>query len=104
MQLATQAAVIDRDNVTKRCYDWPGRRMKGSRAMGKLVLYQLRDSIATITMDDGKVNVLSPQMLTELNEALDRAEADRAVVMLTGRPGVFSAGFDLTVLRAGGSP
>lgn len=72
--------------------------------MGKLVSYQLRDSIATITMDDGKVNVLSPQMLTELNEAFDRAAADHAVVMLTGRPGVFCAGFDLAVLRAGGSP
>jgi enoyl-CoA hydratase len=61
------------------------------------------DSVATITMDDGKVNALSLQMLTELNAALDRAAADRAVVVLTGRPGVFSAGFDLPVLRAGGS-
>jgi enoyl-CoA hydratase len=70
--------------------------------MGTLVSYQLEDSVATITMDDGKVNVLSPQMLTEINAALDRAAADRAVTVLTGRPGVFSAGFDLRVLRAGG--
>jgi enoyl-CoA hydratase/carnithine racemase len=70
--------------------------------MGTLVSYQLEGSIATITMDDGKVNALSLQMLTELNAALDRATADRAVVVLTGRDGVFSAGFDLTVLRAGG--
>ena len=53
-------------------------------------------------MDDGKVNVLSPAMLAELNAALDRAEADRAVVLLTGRPGVFSAGFDLAVLQGRG--
>ncbi len=53
-------------------------------------------------MDDGKVNVLSLQMLAELNAALDRAERDRAVVVLAGRDGVFSAGFDLPVLRAGG--
>src|SRR2546427_9993043 len=71
--------------------------------MGTLVSYQLEDSIATIAMDDGKVNALSLQMLTELNAALDRASADRAVVVLTGRDGIFSAGFDLTVLRAGGS-
>jgi enoyl-CoA hydratase len=71
--------------------------------VGTLVSYQLERSIATITMDDGKVNALSLQMLTELNAALDRATADRAVVVLTGRDGVFSAGFDLTVLRAGGS-
>src|SRR5215469_77161 len=71
--------------------------------MGTLVGYQLRDSVATITMDDGKVNVLSLAMLSELGAALDRATADRAVVVLTGREGVFSAGFDLPVLRGGGT-
>jgi enoyl-CoA hydratase len=71
--------------------------------MGALVSYRLRDWVATITMDDGKVNVLSLAMLTELGAALDRAAADRAVVVLAGREGVFSAGFDLPVLRAGGT-
>ncbi len=71
--------------------------------MGTLVSYLLDGSVATITMDDGKVNVLSPQMLAEIGTALDQAQADRAVVVLAGRPGVFSAGFDLSVLRAGGS-
>ena len=71
--------------------------------MGTLVTYRLHDAVATITMDDGKVNVLSLAMLTELDAALDRAEADRAVVVLTGRDGVFSAGFDLPVLQAGGT-
>jgi enoyl-CoA hydratase/carnithine racemase len=71
--------------------------------MGSLVTYRARDSVATITMDDGKVNALSLAMLTELGAALDRAAADRAVVVLTGREGVFSAGFDLPVLRAGGT-
>jgi enoyl-CoA hydratase len=68
-----------------------------------LVAYQLEGATATITMDDGKVNVLSPSMLGELDAALDRAEADGAIVVLTGREGVFSAGFDLSTLRAGGS-
>jgi len=49
------------------------------------------------------VNALSLAMLTELDAALDRAAGDRAVVVLTGREGVFSAGFDLPVLRAGGT-
>ena len=70
--------------------------------MQTAVSYRLEDSIATITMDDGKVNALSPAMLGELDAALDRAEADRAVVLLSGRPGIFSAGFDLRVLNAGG--
>src|SRR4030095_7406809 len=81
-----------------------GLRQMGERrrAMTPLVTYAREDSIATITMDDGKVNVMSLPMLAQLNAALDRAAADRAVVVLSGRPGVFSAGFDLPVLRAGG--
>lgn len=46
-------------------------------------------------MDDGKVNVLSPEMLGELASALDRAEGDEAIVILTGREQTLSAGFDL---------
>jgi enoyl-CoA hydratase len=71
--------------------------------MSTLVGYALEDSVATLTMDDGKVNAMSPRMLAALGAALDRAEADGAVVLLAGRPGVLSAGFDLTVLRGGGS-
>jgi enoyl-CoA hydratase/carnithine racemase len=70
--------------------------------MGTLVSYTLDDGVATIAMDDGKVNVLSLAMQSELNAALDRAEQDGAVVVLAGRDGVFSAGFDLPALRAGG--
>jgi enoyl-CoA hydratase len=66
--------------------------------------YELRGTVATITMNDGKLNVLSPDMFTELNAALDRAQADRAVVILTGREGAFSAGFDMKVLGAGPEP
>jgi len=66
------------------------------------VSYELRDSVATITMDDGKVNVMSPAMLSALNDALDKATSDRAIVVLTGRRGTFSAGFDLKVLTGGG--
>lgn len=70
--------------------------------MGSLVSYAVADGVATVTMDDGKVNALSPAMLAELGAALDRAEADGAAVVLAGRPGVFSAGYDLKVLRGGG--
>lgn len=70
--------------------------------MTDLLSYELNDSIAAITLDDGKVNILSPRMLSDINGALDRAEANDAIVVLTGRPGVFSAGFDLKILSAGG--
>jgi enoyl-CoA hydratase len=72
--------------------------------MGDRVHYELRDSIASVAMDDGKLNLLSPDMLADLGHAFDRAEADRAAVLLMGRPGVFSAGFDLGVLRGGATP
>jgi enoyl-CoA hydratase len=71
--------------------------------MDRLVTYRLVDSVATVAMDDGKVNVLSLAMLTQLDEALDRAADDAAVVVLSGRERVLSAGFDLAPLRSGGS-
>jgi enoyl-CoA hydratase len=71
--------------------------------MRTLVGYHLKDSVATLTMDDGKVNVISPAMIAELNAALDRAAADSATVLLGGRDGILSAGFDLATLRAGGA-
>lgn len=70
--------------------------------MSDVVTYQLEDSIATIRMDDGKVNALSLQMFSELNAAFDQANTDKSVVVFTGREGKFSAGFDLGALRAGG--
>jgi enoyl-CoA hydratase len=63
--------------------------------MSQLTAYDLADGIATITMDDGKANALSPAMLAELSTAFDRAEADQAIVLLTGRERTFSGGFDL---------
>src|SRR5829696_8970992 len=70
--------------------------------MADPVRYDVADGVATLTMDDGKVNALSPAMLVAVNGALDRAADDEAVVVLTGREGMFSAGFHLPTLRAGG--
>lgn len=66
------------------------------------VQYSLQDQVATIRIDDGKRNALSPEVLREINEVLDRAESDAAVVIMTGRESVFSAGFDLKVMKRGG--
>ncbi|MFT5501624.1 MAG: enoyl-CoA hydratase [Woeseiaceae bacterium] len=68
----------------------------------EFVLYTLQDQVATIRIDDGKRNALSPQVLAEIYQALDQAEADRAIVIITGRDDVFSAGFDLKVMKQGG--
>ena len=69
--------------------------------MTDLVSYAFADGVATLTMDDGKANAMGPAMQAALNAALGRAEADKAIVLLTGRPGVFSGGFDLSVFKAG---
>jgi len=70
--------------------------------MSNLVSYRGAGTVVTVTMDDGKVNALSMAMLGEVNAALDRAGQAGATVVLAGREGIFSAGFDLKVLRAGG--
>ncbi len=67
----------------------------------KLVTYEFKDGIATITMDDGKRNALPPEMFKQIYAAFDQAEADKAIVILTGREDVFSAGFDLKVMKGG---
>ncbi len=69
--------------------------------MSPLTTYDLAGGIATIAMDDGKANALSVALLAELSTAFDRAEADGAVVLLTGRERTFSGGFDLRCEPAG---
>lgn len=66
------------------------------------VHYSLAHQVATVSIDDGKRNALSPGVLAEIYQAFDRAEADRATVIITGRESVFSAGFDLNVMKRGG--
>ncbi len=60
--------------------------------------YELSADVAVLRLDDGKVNALSRDVVTALNAALDRAEKEAAGVLLVGRPGRFSAGFDLRAM------
>lgn len=68
--------------------------------MTDLIDYQLQDGIATLTLNNGKVNAISPGVISAFNSALDRAQADRAVVVITGQPGILSAGYDLKVMTS----
>jgi enoyl-CoA hydratase len=63
---------------------------------------QEQETHVLLTMDDGKANALSFAMLDALNEGLDAAAATGKVVVIAGRPGRFSAGFDLSVMGEGG--
>lgn len=63
--------------------------------------YELRDEVAVLRMDDGKVNALSQDMIGALDGAFDRAEKEARAVLLTGREGRLSGGFDLAAMTAG---
>lgn len=69
--------------------------------MSQRVTYRLEENVAHITMDDGKVNVMSTAMMRDLSAVLDEAESANAIVVLrSARQGIFSAGFDLKVFAA----
>jgi len=66
-----------------------------------MLAYELVDDVAVITMDDGKANAVSHGFLDDLTEGLDRAEAEAKALVIFGRSGVFSAGFDLKEIGKG---
>lgn len=66
--------------------------------MSELVAYSLNDGIATLTLCNGKVNAVSHDLIADFNRALDRAEQDQAVVIVTGQPGILSGGYDLKIM------
>jgi enoyl-CoA hydratase len=63
--------------------------------------YRLEGAVAALRFDDGKANAVSRAAIDGLNAALDRAEKEAGAVLLAGRPGRFSAGFDLSTMKAG---
>ena len=67
--------------------------------MTTLVETQEQTNYCLVTMDDGKANALSFDMLAQLNAALDAAEQSGKLVIICGRPGKFSAGFDLSLIH-----
>lgn len=60
-------------------------------------------TVALIAMDDGKANALSKSMIADVKAAVADAQADNACVaiVIAGREGRFSAGFDLSVVQSG---
>ena len=61
--------------------------------MTELVAYQCENGIATLTLNNGKVNAFSPQLIDDFNAALDRAEQAKAIVLVTGQPGILSGAY-----------
>ena len=69
--------------------------------MADLLTYALDGSTAVVTMDDGKANALSNEMIDQLLAALTRAEGEAKAMVLAGRAERFCAGFDLKVMMSG---
>ena len=65
------------------------------------VSYELAGDVAVVRLDDGKVNVLSHDVIAAIHESLDRAEQEAKAVVMAGRPGKFTAGLDLKVMQSG---
>src|SRR5262245_31299281 len=57
--------------------------------------------VTTIRIDDGKANALSPRVIDQIDQGLTQAEAEGRAALVIGRPGRFSAGFDLSVMQEG---
>jgi enoyl-CoA hydratase len=72
--------------------------------MSTAVTLERRRDVAVITIDDGKANALSPEVIGAVNASLDEVDAagpECRAVVLSGREGMFSGGFDLKVMRSG---
>ncbi|MFT6960206.1 MAG: enoyl-CoA hydratase [Polaribacter sp.] len=66
--------------------------------MNEFVTYQSEETYAIITINNGKANAISHEVIAGLNASLDKAAEENKVVILTGKTGFFSAGFDLKVM------
>ncbi len=62
----------------------------------------ITDGVAEIALDDGKVNALSEQMLENLLAAIAEAAKADAALLIYGRAGCFSGGYDRKLIAAGG--
>jgi enoyl-CoA hydratase len=64
---------------------------------------EITNDVALIRMDDGKANAINFEMIAALNAALDKAEAGAKAIVLAGRDGRFSGGFDLNAFASLGA-
>ena len=73
--------------------------------MSEAVVVEQRGAVCLISVDDGRANAFSPDLLASLSAAVATAEGDESIraAVIAGREGLFGAGFDLDVIRSGDS-
>lgn len=68
--------------------------------MSGVVTTEMVDSVLVVRVDDGKANALTHEIIGAVNEAAQKAKSDAKALVVIGRPGKFSAGFDLSVMTS----
>mgnify|MGYP003315169915 FL=1 len=66
-----------------------------------LLTHEKLEEISIIKLDDGKANAMGPSMIEAINNALDQAQENSRAVLIIGRPGLLSGGFDLSIIKSG---
>src|SRR5262249_9544383 len=66
-----------------------------------LTTLNIRDGVAWITLDDGNVNAMTLAMLREIEVQLENSTRAGGPIVVKGREGIFSAGFDLKTFARG---
>lgn len=63
--------------------------------------FRIEQDVAVVTLDDGKANAVGHAFVDSVNAGLDQALDSASAVVIAGRAGVFSAGFDLKEFEKG---
>ena len=69
--------------------------------MSDIINLQTIDDVSLITLDDGKVNAFSIEMLEAFNEKLSQVPRNNGSLIIKGREGIFSGGFNLKTFSSG---
>ena len=67
----------------------------------KIATLKKDGNISTITLDDGKANVFSAEMSSQLSACLDEVPTEEGALIISGRQGIFSGGLDLKTIQSG---
>ena len=63
--------------------------------------YRVEHGVAVLSFDDGKANAVGYEFIEHMEAGLERAQREADAVLISGRSGLFSGGFDLKELRKG---
>jgi len=69
--------------------------------MSDTITTERREAVTIVRLDDGKANAVSHDLVSGLTRILDDIEKEGGAIALLGRPGRFSAGFDLAEIARG---